>query len=76
MKNVLTNLESHKLYSWIEENMAFAQSSTSKQLAHMAGEELGFPVTANNADNARRESGIVMRQAVVTHLPKSETETE
>ena len=66
MKNVLTNLNSHRLYKWIEENMALAQSTTAKELATSASEELGFTVTESNADTARRESGIVMRPVVET----------
>ena len=65
MKNVLTNLNSHKLYKWIEENMASAQSCTAKELAESATAELGFEITENNMDNARRESGIVMRPVEV-----------
>ena len=60
MKNVLTNLNSHKLYSFLDENRETAQSCTAKVLAEVATAELGFAVTENNMDNARRESGIVV----------------
>ena len=65
MKNVLTNLNSHKLYSWIDENEDLARSSTALELARISEGELGFTVTESNADTARRESGIVMRPVVV-----------
>ena len=65
MKNKLTNLQTYELYKWIDENRDLAKGRTAKELAVTAEAVLEFTITENNMDNARRESGIVMRPVVV-----------
>jgi len=61
VNNMLTGAQSYQLRKWLDGNRARAERVPAHTLADEAMKELGFRVTVENVNGARRDLGITLR---------------